>query len=54
MDEIATEKGVDWLNKHHEWAISGWALYGEITTRQGSALKLGDYLVAGIQTDPDS
>lgn len=54
MDEIADEKGIDWLNKHHEWAISGWALYGEIRIRRGSPLEIGDYLLAGFQTDPNA
>ena len=33
--------------------MSGWALYGEIELNAGYPLMVGDYIVVGIQTDPE-
>lgn len=52
--EIAKEQGSEWLNDQYQFAVSGWALYGEIELNAGYPLAVGDYIVAGIQTDPDT
>jgi hypothetical protein len=33
--------------------VSGWALYGEVELNAGYPLMVGDYIVVGIQTDPN-
>ena len=48
MDEIAREQGHEWLNEQYQYALSGWALYGEIELESGYPLEVGDYLIAGI------
>ena len=52
--EMAKEQGTEWLNEQYQFAISGYALYGEIELNSGFPLAVNDYIVAGIQTDPNS
>ena len=49
LDEVALEQGTSFLNAHMQYAISGWALYGEIVTKE--PLKMGDWIAAGVQTN---
>jgi len=34
LDEVALEQGTSFLNSNMQYAISGWALYGEIVTKE--------------------
>jgi hypothetical protein len=51
--EVAKEQGATWLNEQYQFGVSGYALYGEITINAGYPLSLQDYLLAGIQTNPN-
>ena len=34
LDEVALEQGTSFLNSNMQYAVSGWALYGEIVTKE--------------------